>query len=432
MATLAAHLLAGVALVGVGASLVYYGAAVLLAIRFGRRARSSPIPAAPARPPAVALLRPLYGASPALYDNLESLLAADYPARHFVFGVEREDDPAAEAVRRLAAKHPAEKIDLVVGSDPAAVNPKVGKLIRMLERTPPADAYVISDADIAVAPDYLRRVVAELFAHPGTGLVTCLYRGVGGAALGSRLQALFINTVFAPQVLISQAIERVRYAMGATMAIKREALAATGRLVPLRDKLADDYLLGRLTADHGYTVMVSTALVTSVCEESRIAEFWRHQLRWTITYHTVRPESRATILTNGPLWGLVLLACLWSWTGLGVALGVIAARLAMAVVLLGPVLRLGRPLRELWLVAALDLMIPALWLRSHLGRRVEWGGRQFTIGTGGVLREVDGRASGAFMASGDGRGLKRLFRRRAAADQTAQHGPSGSSRPPRP
>ena len=55
--------------------------------------------------------------------------------------------------------------------------------------------FVVNDSDIRVQPDYLRRVMAPL-SDPQTGLVTCLYRGIANASLGSHLESLGISTDF--------------------------------------------------------------------------------------------------------------------------------------------------------------------------------------------------------------------------------------------
>ena len=77
------------------------------------------------------------------------------------------------------------------------------------------------------------------------GLVTALYRGRMHGTLGSRLESLGMSTDFIPSVLLAQWLEGgMRFGLGSTLAVSREALAAMGGLEALKDHLADDYELG--------------------------------------------------------------------------------------------------------------------------------------------------------------------------------------------
>ena len=119
------------------------------------------------------------------------------------------------------------------------------------------------------------------------------------------MEALFINTDFAPQVILAEALEPMHYALGATIAVKREALEAIGGFRALKDLLADDFHLGSKVAEAGYKIELSSSIVTVACEDHDFADFWHHQLRWARTYRHVRPLSLATIFIHGPFWALM-------------------------------------------------------------------------------------------------------------------------------
>src|SRR5437763_14927676 len=90
------------------------------------------------------------------------------------------------------------------------------------------DILVVSDSDIRVPSDYLRRVVAPL-SDSDVGLVTCLYRGVASGALGSRLESLGISTDFVPGVLVARALKGgQRCVMGSTLTVRGQGLQAVG------------------------------------------------------------------------------------------------------------------------------------------------------------------------------------------------------------
>ena len=371
-------------------SLLYYVVATITAIRFARRAKE-PAPALPKIAPRVAILKPLRGRNQSLAVNLTSYLESDYPRSEFYFAVDSYEDPAAELPVALRTEYKFAPITMLIGEEPDCVNRKVGKLIRMAERATRAEIFVLSDADIAVTRNHLRRVIGELTADAKIGMVTCLYRARPLGSLASRFEASFVNTDFAPQVMLAAAIEPLRYAFGATIAIKREALDAIGGFERLKDLLADDFYLGKLVAEAGYEIRLSTSIVTTVCEEQRFIDFWRHQLRWARTYRTTRPASLATIIVHGPFWALLfLLASGFTMLAIGTLATVLALRIAMAAFITRNILGLEGLGRDAWLAPLKDLVMTAVWFASLLSNEVEWGGRRLRILPGGAMREVNG------------------------------------------
>lgn len=378
-----------IAATGVIAAILYYAAATTVATRFARR-RKAPSVGLPENPPAIAVLKPLHGLSPTLVDNLASYLKLTYPRVQYLFSVADEKDRALEVPLELKARYPDANIEIVIGEEPGCANHKVGKLIRMAERAlPETGAFVVSDADIIVEPDHLNRVAAELFERDDTGLVTCLYRGLSGDSLGSKLEACFVNTDFVPMVLLSEAIEPMRHALGATIAVKRKAFDAIGGFRPLGNLLADDFYLGRMVADRGFGVRLSSSLVTIAPDEATFWQFWNHQLRWARTYRTVRPASLATIIIHGPFWALLLaLTNGFSVTSLATLAALLVARYAMAATMVTAVLDLPMALHDLWIVPFKDLVMTGIYFASLAGNTVLWGGRRFKLLTGGAMREL--------------------------------------------
>lgn len=379
--------------VAIAISLFYYAAATLAAIRFAARASRPALPI-PKIPPRVAVLKPLHGTSNSLAANLVSFLEVAYPRLDYFFGVSDYEDPAAEVPVALRQRYQFANITLVVGEEPGCSNRKIAKLIKMAERAPKADIFVLSDADVSVDRDYLRRIVGELIADEKIGIVTCAYRARPIGTLASRFEALYVNTDFVPQILFAEMVEPMHYGLGATIAIKRAALEAIGGFAAVKNLLADDFYMGKLVNARGYEIKLSSALVTLACEERRFAEFWHHQLRWARTYRTVRPVSIATILMHGPFWALVLLAMLrGSAPAVAAFVLVIALRLAMSAMIVGRVLKMPELLADLWLVPIKDLVMTGVWAASLLGNKVTWAGRKFQLMRGGAMREVKSRAA---------------------------------------
>ena len=237
-------------------SMFYYIAATVAAIRFARRG-TTPLPPIPKVPPRVAVLKPLHGSSNSLAANLVSFLEIAYPRIDFYFGVHNYEDPAAEVPVALRQRYQHAGITLLVGEEPDCSNRKIAKLIRMADRAEKAEIFVLSDADVSVERDYLKRIVGELMSDEKIGIVTCAYRARPGGSFASRLEALYVNTDFLPQILLAEMIEPMHYALGATIAIKRKVLEAAGGFRAVKNMLADDFYLGNFTNAQGYEIKLS-------------------------------------------------------------------------------------------------------------------------------------------------------------------------------
>ncbi|MGA2411251.1 MAG: glycosyltransferase, partial [Candidatus Binataceae bacterium] len=208
--------LAVIAAIGVTIAVTYYIAASLAGLRFALRS-ASPTHPLPKIAPRVAIMKPLRGLTEGLAQNLISFFELDYPRTQYVFGVANYEDRAVEVPAMLKSQYRFAPVSLVIGEEPVCANRKVAKLIRMAAKAERADVFVISDADISVERDHLQRVIGDLYSDDTIGVVTCLYRARRHKSISSRLEALSINTDFAPMVMISEVIEPIRYALGATI-----------------------------------------------------------------------------------------------------------------------------------------------------------------------------------------------------------------------
>ncbi len=382
-------LLVFISTLGILASTVYYLAAIVAGLLFAHRANSAPEPL-PKIPPRVAILKPLRGVSEHLRENIISFLEIAYSRVEYIFGVASYEDRAVDIPVSLRAPYQFANITVTVGDEPGCSNRKIAKLIRMTERaSDKTDIFVLSDADISVEPDHLKRVVSELTANEKTGLVTCIYRGQAYDSFASRMEALFINTDFAPQVILAEALEPMHYALGATIAVKREALEAIGGFRALKDLLADDFHLGSEVSEAGYKIELSSSIVTVACEDHDFSDFWHHQLRWARTYRHVRPLSLATIFIHGPFWALMyIVATRFSLHSLYALAMILGLRMLMATVMIGKVLKRPQALSDVLLIPFKDLVMTGIYFASLTGKTVKWGGRRFQLMAGGVMREL--------------------------------------------
>ena len=382
-------LLAIISALGILSSLVYYLAAIVAGLMFAHRANSEPKPM-PKIPPRVAILKPLRGLTENLRANIVSYLEIAYARVEFIFGVSSYEDRAIDVPVSLRAPYQFANMTVAIGEEAGVTNRKVAKLIRMTERaSEKADIFVLSDADVSVEPDHLKRVVAELTENEKTGIVTCVYRGCAHESFASRMEALFINTDFAPQVILAESLEPMRYALGATIAIKREALDAIGGFRAVEDLLADDFHIGSKVSEAGYNIELSSSIVTVSCEDHDFSSFWHHQLRWARTYRHVRPLSLATIFIHGPFWAMLyMIASGFSLHSVYALATVLGVRMLMAAVMIGKVLRKPQSLFDVLLIPFKDIVMTGVYFTGLTGKTVQWGGRRFRLMEGGIMREL--------------------------------------------
>ncbi len=363
----------------------------LLCLRAARRFASRQTPAPAGFSPPVSVLKPVRGADPEAYENFRSHTLQDYPQYEIVFGVADATDPAVSVIERLMRDHPQHHIRLVVCAKNLGANRKVSSLIQMLAEARHAHL-VIADSDIRVPPDYLRRVLAPL-ADPAVGMVTCLYRGVPAATLGSRLEAVITAVQFAPGVLAARLLDKgLRFALGSTIATSRAVLEKMGGLEPLVDHLADDYELGARTAAAGLKVVLSDLVVEHYVPEYSLRGFLHHQLRWGRGMRQSRPAGYAGLFVTYLLvWALAAAAALsfsqeaafsFSQAAAPVLTAGIAFRLAVAYRVGIRVLGDRTLWQSLWLLPLSDFLGLLVWAGSYTGRQVTWRGEKFVLEKG--------------------------------------------------
>ena len=372
-----------IAVTGTVASVVYYGLCLYsaAAVLWGSKAAQSP-----QNTPPVSILKPLKGTDPEMYESFRSHCLQDYPEYEIVFGVSDPEDPAIELVRRLKLEFPQRAIRLVVCDKNLGSNTKVSNLVQML----PEARYqylIVNDSDIRVERDYLQRVVPPL-TDPKVGMVTCLYRGVASATLGSRLESLGISTDFCGGVLAARLLEGIRFGLGSTLAFRRGDLKAVGGFEGLLDYLADDYEIGNRIVSLGLEGRLSDVVVETFLPPYNTREFVAHQLRWARTVRDARRWGYVGLVwTFGLPWAvLVLLAANgagWAWALLG---GTAVMRLAMAVVVGRLLLEDRHVVPYLWLIPLRDAAAVMVWIASFAGHTVAWRGDSFTLKNGRLIR----------------------------------------------
>jgi ceramide glucosyltransferase len=350
----------------------------------------------------VTVLKPLHGDEPLLEAALATVCQQAYPQYQIVFGVQDAADTALPVVRGLQARFPACDMAVVVDPKRHGPNRKVGNLINMLPAAK-HDILVISDSDVHVAADWLRRLVAALEV-PGVGLVTTIYtglpvrgplpptpsrkgrgratmtppplaRGGWGEGVVPALGATQINHHFLPGALLARVMGR-QDCLGATMMLRRQTLDRIGGFPALVNHLADDNVLGRLVQRLGLRVHLADTVPATTVGETTLPSLWRHELRWARTIRALEPAPFAASALQYPLaWALlgVLLAGFAPWSLAWFAAAWIARAASTRATDRALALANRAPL---WLLPVRELMSMAVMAASYASRRVDWRGHE--------------------------------------------------------
>ncbi len=389
----------GFLLVGAAAGLacctVFLILVILAARRFRRRQENGSTGIGDLQP--VSLLKPLCGMEPDLELHLESFFTQSYPAFEIVFGTRNAQDPALGVVRTLQERYPQVPVKFAFSGEPHRANAKVCSLEKMVAAAS-FDYLVISDSDVRVSPDYVRQVVRPL-ADQRVGLVTCLYRGAPTVGLWSRLEALGMSVEMTSGVIVAEMLEGMRFALGPTMALRREVLQAVGGIGQLASYCSDDYVLGKKIFESGRLVVFSSHVIDHVALSRSLKGSIIHQVRWMKSTRFSRPKGHVgTGLTFALPFGLLGLyaghASRHEILGLSLLALAVLNRVILAITAGWWVVRDRLSLRDCWLYPLRDLMGFCFWVASFLGTTIVWRERRYRLLPGGTMELLPSAVAG--------------------------------------
>jgi ceramide glucosyltransferase len=330
----------------------------------------------------ISVLKPLSGLDSNLESNLRTFFEQDYPAFELLFAVKTADDPAAGIVTRLQREYPAIPSRLVITGESPFPSAKVYSLDKMMAAAS-HDLIVMSDSDVRVTPELLRTLAAE-FQDPHLGVATCPYRAIAGASFWSRLEAIGMNTDFWGSALVARMLEGMHFAVGPTMAVRRQVIQSIGGFDRIKDYLADDFVIGKFAAEAGHGVTLSSYVIEHHIGSEALRESVTHRVRWTRSTRRSRPAGYIGQLFTMPLPLALLVLALspgW-WLVLPIAL---VARALAAYVVSRRVLRV----RINWLLLPMeDLMTFVFWIVGFFGNTALWRGRRYQIFADGRIKLI--------------------------------------------
>lgn len=361
---------------------VYYLLALYSAGRLFRREHSEP--SAEFTPP-ISILKPVRGIDPEAYENFASFCRQDYPEYEVIFCVGTDDEQAIAAIERLKHDFPTTQIRLLFGPRRRAVNDKVAKLGRLVAEAS-YEYLAISDSDVRVSPDYLRKVIAPL-ANPKVGGVTCFYGSIQDDTVADKLQTVGMFSDFYAGIIVARQVDGVKFALGQTIVTTRARIAAFGGYQQLENRPGDDLLVGRFIAEQGYEVKLLPYAVGTVSDYRSVLELLQKRLRWIVVMRHMRPWGHlGLLLTQGLPWSIAAIAV---HPTLGVALGYLGTYCVLRLAITWSIgvwgLQRSGLITKIPLIPVWDAVAFLLWAASFLRNSVRWRGGEYYIRDGMLI-----------------------------------------------
>jgi ceramide glucosyltransferase len=360
----------------------------LIALACARRFFSAAPPCSP-EAPSVTILKPVKGMDAGSYENFASFCRQEYEGPvQLLFAAASADDPVISVIYRLMEEFGDSRVSMVINPAIHGPNYKVSNLINAFPKAR-HDIIIVCDSDIRVPPDYLKNVTAH-FSDPRVGLVTSLYRTSSAPAIATAIEATGFTTEMIPNVLVALHLEGLSFALGASMAVRREALAAIGGFEALVDYLADDYQLGNKVHLAGWRIALDGTFVESMIGAEELLPVLARQLRWARTMRVSRPGGYLASGMTLPFPAMLLAAFVAPSpaTALAAIALLYCVRLAVATIFSRCFVRDRLLPAWLWLIPLRDMLAFFTWALSFLGNRVEWRGSRFRLRPGGKIEEL--------------------------------------------
>lgn len=373
------YALLAVAVIGTLSSAVFLGLTCLGAMKFHSDARRAPQHASL---PPVSVLKPVHGLEARLEENIESFFHQDYPHYEVLFAADEENDAALPIVRKVCERHPEIPSRVLVTGLAPWPNPPSWSFHNMTQ-VAAHDILVTSDSDVEVEPAYLREVIASLL-DPTIGMVTCVYRGKNAGGFWSGLDAIGLSVEMTAGVLVANLLEGIRFGLGPTIAVRRDALEKIGGYPALGEYFANDFMIGNLIDKAGYRVVLSSHVIDHVVPPMTFRQMWRRQLRWAASTRTSRPKGHfgTGLIFSVPygILGGIAAAALGRPALAAIFLGIaLLNRVAESLVVGWGVVRDRRALRSPWLYPLRDLLGFAVWCASYVTSGSLWRGSKYKL-----------------------------------------------------
>lgn len=331
----------------------------------------------------ISILKPIKGLEPDLYRNLESYFELRYPNYEIIFCLADGNDPARPIIERLLSEYPRTNARLLIEPRDVGCNPKINNLISGFEKAQ-NDWIVISDSNIRVKPNFLKKLVAHLDSQ--TGVLTALVTGTDENTWAGRLEASFLNTFYFKWMVIASRFNRT-CVLGKTMVFRRSVANRFGGMNSLAKYIAEDYMAGESMRQLGMKVVLMHEPVEQPLKNYSASQFLNRHVRWgrirrahTPWLYLIEPLGSALVPA---VVGALSLPLIVQINPEEAFLGQMSLALLLDSLLVRKVTGTwSARFLAAWLLR--ELLVLPLWLYSLSSRVIDWRGQKLRLTRGGI------------------------------------------------
>jgi len=327
--------------------------------------------------PPVSIMKPLKGLDDQLEENLRSFFTLDYLKYEIIFGVKESNDSALKIVLKISSDYPHVPIRIVADNRQTGLNPKVNNLANMYPHVT-YDHILISDSNVRVKKDYLRRILPYL-QMPQVGLVTCTIRGSGARRIGALMENLHLNGFIAASILTTQRLFKFPISVGKSMLMKGQVLEEIGGFAKFRNVLAEDHLINEALRARGYKVITTPCIIDNVNESWSTGRFISRHVRWGKMRKNIKLSGYLGEFFANPIFtGFLHLLFFFNVQSLILFMLVSLIKSAMDWAI-SRLLNSDLKFYQFGLIPVKDIIIGVVWFIPFFSRTVSWRGNHFRI-----------------------------------------------------
>ncbi|ACI21069.1 MULTISPECIES: ceramide glucosyltransferase [Thermodesulfovibrio] len=326
--------------------------------------------------PPISIIKPLKGLDDNLFDNLESFCKQDYPEYEVILSLQDYNDPAYRVAEKIRNKYP-ELVKVILNNSYSALNPKVKNMISAYKESK-HDYFLISDSNVYVEPDYLKRTVSAM-THD-TGLVTNLIMGAGGKTLGAKLENLQLNSFVIISVCFLDKFLKMPCSIGKSMLMRKSDFEEIGGFNAVKDVLAEDYMIGKLMHEKGKKVALCSYIIKNINEYWSLRRFLnRHtrwaKIRWKIagSKYFIEPLSNPVFISS-----IMLILDGFSKNSITIFIAVVTIKIAFDLYI-NRLMKSSTGLSGI-LIPLKDFITGLIWFTPLISCKLNWRGNTYKIG----------------------------------------------------
>jgi len=373
--------------------------------RIMRALRPRPLPPRLEHYPSVSVIRPIKGLDRELDQNIRAGLDSGYPGDvQTIFVFDDEEEPALPLVHEAIAEHRAAgrpgSVEIMFCGQP--VPNQTGKLNAMIVGMTKATGELIAfaDSDMRSDREVLRIMVETLLTTEGAGSAFPTVNVSEPARTAGDVDvAIMLNSLYTPMsaLMMEKNEGELPFILGQYMVFTRQTLDDVVGLSTMRGQFVDDLHIGVCLKEAGLRNMVAPRSIRIIEYGYGLRESFDIYCRWMTfsrsgmqAWSYKMPEvMRALIYFTGLVGGIAAAV-----TGLWLA----SALFSSAFLAINHSLHVinrkvgGAPIawKYYLLPGAYFLIVPFIFARVYLQRRIEWRGRSYALGSDGRLADESG------------------------------------------